>query len=307
MKIDELDLDYRLLRLFLTIYDEGSVTAAANRLGVGQPTVSHGLDRLRQMIGDPLFVRSGRSVSPTAHAEQIAPQIRGLLLGMRNLARVVTFDPDNSEHSAKFIIGTNDYEVAVILPAVMQRLQKCKADIRIKVVSITGVDQAITWLRDGKIDHAISLESQGRHGDIAMQKLFSEDMRCFYDPAFHDTPPDNLDRYCAVNHARVMLGVNETSAVDEMLQSLGRSRRTVLQVPTFASIANLIRGTDVIATMPSRLSDCMMSGFAQCEMPLDFPDYSFAQYWHVRNAANAAHKWLRSEIFRISRSLPLGS
>ena len=52
MKIDELDLDYRLLRLFLTIYDEGSVTAAANRLGVGQPTVSHGLDRLRQMIGD---------------------------------------------------------------------------------------------------------------------------------------------------------------------------------------------------------------------------------------------------------------
>ena len=78
MNIDELGLDYRLLRLFLTIYDEGSVTAAANRLGVGQPTVSHGLDRLRQIIGDPLFVRSGRSVSPTAHADEIAPDIRNL-------------------------------------------------------------------------------------------------------------------------------------------------------------------------------------------------------------------------------------
>ena len=303
MNIDELDLDYRLLRLFLTVYDEGSVTAAANRLGIGQPTVSHGLDRLRQIIGDPLFVRSGRSVAPTAHAEQITPQIRGLLLGMRNLARVVTFDPDNPEHGAKFIIGTNDYEVAVILPALMQRLPACKADIRIQGVSITGVDQAITWLRDGKIDHAISLESQGRHGDIAMQKLFREQMRCFYDPAFHDVPPDSLDRYCLVNHARVMLGVNETSAVDEMLQSLGRSRRTVLRMPTFASIANLIRGTDIIATMPSRLSECMMDGFAHCDIPLDFPDYSFAQYWHVRNAANAAHKWLRGEFFRICKSL----
>ncbi|MBX2833159.1 MAG: LysR family transcriptional regulator [Rhodospirillales bacterium] len=303
MSIDELDLDYRLLRLFLTIYDEGSVTAAANRLAVGQPTVSHGLDRLRQIIGDPLFVRSGRSISPTAHADEIAPQVRLLLQNMRDLTRVVTFDPGNPDHSARFVVGTNDYEVAVILPTLMKRLDRCAADIRLKIIPITGEEQMINWLRDGTIDHAISIQSSGKYGDITQQGLFEEQTRCFYDAPFHDTPPDTLDRYCDAKHARVMLGANENSAVDDVLRGLGRSRKTVLQVSTFASVANMIRGTNIIATLPSRLSECMMQGFAHCDLPLDFPDYSFAQYWHVRNAANAAHKWLRGELFKISRNL----
>ncbi|WP_033067108.1 LysR family transcriptional regulator [Thalassospira australica] len=303
MNVDELGLDYRLLRLFLTIYDEGSVTAAANRLGVGQPTVSHGLDRLRQIIGDPLFVRSGRSVSPTAHADEIAPDIRNLLQGMRNLTRVVSFDPDDAGHSAQFVLGTNDYEVAVILPALMSRLQACAADIRLKVLPVTGEDQMVRRLRDGTIDHAITIQAFGKHGDIAGQGLFRERMRCFYDPAFHDSPPDTLDRYCQASHARVMIGANDSSEIDDILRAMGRTRRTVLQVPTFASVANLIRGTDIIATLPSRLSDCMMQGFGQCDLPLEFPKYGFAQYWHVRNAANAAHKWLRQEVFRVSRAM----
>ena len=303
MNVDEFDLDYRLLRLFLTIYDEGSVTAAAHRLGVGQPTVSHGLDRLRQIIGDPLFVRSGRSVAPTAHADEIAPQIRALLQGMRDLTRVVTFDPDDPSHSAHFTIGCNDYEVSVVLPALMQRLQSCKVDIRLRVLSISGEDHFVGLLRSGKIDHAISIQSAGKHADIAMQALFREQMRCFYDPAFHDAAPDTLDRYCAADHARVIIGANDVSAIDDLLRATGRSRRTALQVSTFASIPNLIRGTKVIATLPSRLSENMMDGFATCDFPLEFPEYGFAQYWHVRNAANAAHKWLRSEIFRIARGL----
>ncbi|WP_417836194.1 LysR family transcriptional regulator [Thalassospira tepidiphila] len=303
MKIDELDLDYRLLRLFLTIYDEGSVTAAAHRLDVGQPTVSHGLDRLRQIIGDPLFVRSGRSVAPTAHADEIAPQVRVLLQGMRGLTRVVAFDPDNADHSARFVLGANDYEVAVILPALMKRLQNCSADVRLQVVSVPGVERMVKWLRDGTIDHAITIDQSGKHGDIARQGLFRERMRCFYDPAFHDGPPDTLERYCAASHARVMIGANDSSEIDDILRGLGQSRRTVLQVPTFASVANLIRGTDIIATLPSRLSGSMMQDFGQFDLPLAFREYGFAQYWHVRNAANAAHKWLRSEIFRASRGV----
>ncbi|NIY76050.1 LysR family transcriptional regulator [Thalassospira sp. HF15] len=303
MNIDELDLDYRLLRLFLTIYDEGSVTAAAHRLDIGQPTVSHGLDRLRQIIGDPLFVRSGRSVAPTAHADEIAPQVRSLLQGMHGLTRVVTFDPGNADHSARFVIGANDYEVAVILPALMQRVQNCAADIRLKVLPVPGLERMVKWLRDGTIDHAITIDSSGKHGDITRQGLFRERMRCFYDPAFHDTPPATLDRYCAASHARVMIGANDSSEVDDILRSLGRSRRTALQVPTFASVANLIRGTEIIATLPSRLSGTMMQGFGEFDLPFEFREYGFAQYWHVRNAANAAHKWLRNEIFRASRGL----
>tara|TARA_R110000868_G_scaffold58122_3_gene179456 strand:- start:8233 stop:9144 length:912 start_codon:yes stop_codon:yes gene_type:complete len=303
MNIDELDLDYRLLRLFLMIYDEGSVTGAANRLGVGQPTVSHGLDRLRQIVGDPLFVRSGRGITPTAHADEMVERVRVVLQDLRNLARVDGFDPHDSNQSARFVIGTNDYEVAVILPELVRIVRGCAADIRLKVLPVHGDGDVIDRLRNGQLDLAIGLHMIENVGDIAQQTLFREHMACFYDADYHDVAPDTLDRYCAVPHARVIIGNNDHSAVDDALQAIGRKRKTVLQASTFASIASLIRGTDVIASLPSRLERHVMAGFAKCAFPVEFPEYSFAQAWHVRNAASAPHKWLRGEIFKISRRL----
>ncbi|MCC9625767.1 LysR family transcriptional regulator [Thalassospira sp. MA62] len=303
MIIDEIDVDSRLLRLFLTIYDLGSVTAAAEKLGVGQPTVSHGLDRLRTIIGDPLFVRAGRSVAPTAHADMIAPQVRSMLSNMRNLKRVPSFDPHRPESEASFVIGCNDYESVVILPELIARMRGYAANIRLKVVPVTGPGDVVTKLRDGQLDHAITLGLEGRFGDIAQQVLFSERMSCFYDGAHQKTPPTTLDAYCGAAHARVLLGLNETSAVDDLLMSVGRKRRTVLQVTNFASIGTLIRGTDVIATLPARLGHSVMAGFDTCDFPMAFPVYRFCQCWHVRNAENTAHKWFRNEIFRVSRGL----
>ena len=68
---DHLDLDGRLLRALVVVHEEGSVTRAAQRLGVTQSAVSHMLDKLRQIVGDPLFVKSGRSVVATAQAGEL--------------------------------------------------------------------------------------------------------------------------------------------------------------------------------------------------------------------------------------------
>ena len=65
---DHFDLDGHSLRLLVAVVEEGAVTRAAWRLGVTQSAVSHGLDKLRAIVGDPLFVRSGRGIVPTARA-----------------------------------------------------------------------------------------------------------------------------------------------------------------------------------------------------------------------------------------------
>src|SRR5256885_13180362 len=67
-QIDGSQLDGRLLQLLLAVLETGSVTAAAQRLGVTQSAVSHLLDKLRAITGDRLFVRQGRGIAPTAHA-----------------------------------------------------------------------------------------------------------------------------------------------------------------------------------------------------------------------------------------------
>src|SRR3989338_7293136 len=86
-------LDARLLQLLLTVLDTGSVTAAAQRLGVTQSAVSHGLDRLRAITGDPLFVKAGRGIVATARAEALALPARELLGALERFARLGSFDP----------------------------------------------------------------------------------------------------------------------------------------------------------------------------------------------------------------------
>jgi molybdenum-dependent DNA-binding transcriptional regulator ModE len=78
-KIDHLALDGHALALFLAVLEEGSVTSAATRLGLTQSAVSHGLNKLRRIVGDPLFAKSGRGIVATAHAQALAAKARALI------------------------------------------------------------------------------------------------------------------------------------------------------------------------------------------------------------------------------------
>ena len=83
-RFDHADLDGHLLQLLVAVIEEGSITRAAQRLDVTQSAVSHLLDKLRAITGDPLFVRSGRGIVPTARAQALAVQARVLLDGLRS-------------------------------------------------------------------------------------------------------------------------------------------------------------------------------------------------------------------------------
>ncbi|MFC7540434.1 LysR family transcriptional regulator [Siccirubricoccus deserti] len=76
-------LDLNLLIAFDALATERSVTRAAERLGLGQPAVSHALGRLRGLLGDPLFVPTPRGLVPTARARALAGRVRAVLEGRR--------------------------------------------------------------------------------------------------------------------------------------------------------------------------------------------------------------------------------
>lgn len=92
-QIDGSQLDGRLLQLLLAVLETGSVTAAAQRLGVTQSAVSHLLDKLRAITGDRLFVRQGRGIAPTAHALALQDPARELLRQMQQFGRGPALTP----------------------------------------------------------------------------------------------------------------------------------------------------------------------------------------------------------------------
>ena len=87
------ELDAGLLQMLVAVLDSGSITAAAERLGVTQSAVSHLLNKLRGITGDALFVKSGRGVVATARAEALGVQARELLRDLERFARSGSFEP----------------------------------------------------------------------------------------------------------------------------------------------------------------------------------------------------------------------
>src|SRR5450631_1400906 len=118
-KIDWSSLDAGVLQLLVAVLDSGSITAAAHRLGVTQSAVSHLLNKLREITGDPLFVKSGRGIVATARAEALGARARELLLDLERFARLGDFEP--ARWQTTFTVAANDFQRDLLLPGLAAR------------------------------------------------------------------------------------------------------------------------------------------------------------------------------------------
>src|SRR4249919_3912832 len=77
LNVDNFDLN--LLAVFLKLWQTRSVTRASDKLALSQPAVSHALRRLRDALGDELFVASKEGLVPTARGEALIVPVREAL------------------------------------------------------------------------------------------------------------------------------------------------------------------------------------------------------------------------------------
>ena len=197
-KFDYSDLDGRLLRLLLAVFETGSITRAADRLGVSQSAVSHLLLKLHRIVGEPLFVKSGRGIAPTARAGELATRARELLAAMERFASLQVFDPRTWQTT--FTVAANDFQRDVLLPPLMAQL-RVKApllDLRVIPSGIPSVDM----LRDGHCHLVISPRPPDA-GDVMQKRLFDDEYRVFFDPAVQQAPASRA-AYLAAEHITVV-------------------------------------------------------------------------------------------------------
>ncbi|MHC8495279.1 LysR family transcriptional regulator [Thalassospira sp. SM2505] len=292
---DHLELDGHALRLFLAVLEEGSVTAAAERLGVTQSAVSHNLTKLRRIMRDPLFTKSGRGIVATAHAQSLAEQARFLLDQMQAFASGADFDPEAAEMT--LTIAANDLQRDLLLPSLFSRLQGQLADIRMTVVPSLLPGPAL--LRENRCDLLISPRPP-EGVDIVQKRLLTDHYMVFYDPDMREAPTSQ-DDYLSARHITVRYGNNRTLEFDDLLENQGIDRNIVLRVPNFTAIAEFLRGSQMIATLPSLLKQHALRDFARSQVPLstlragtiDLPIY---MCWHQRYQHDPSHRWLRNQL-----------
>ena len=148
--------DLNLLPVFLALMEERSVTRAANRLGITQPALSNSLNRLRDMLKDPLFIRERYGIRPTQLAEEIAPTIEAALARLDELiVHQQDFEPASAERL--FLIAPNSYVELVLMPPLVARLRELAPGIKLRLTPFgndladTGVSSGTTAMVLGRI------------------------------------------------------------------------------------------------------------------------------------------------------------
>lgn len=290
-------LDGKLLQLLLAVLEEQSVTGAAQRLGVTQSAVSHLLGKLRQITGDPLFVKSGRGIVATARAEALALHARLLLEDMRRFAAGDEFHPATLHTT--FTIAANDFQRDLLLPPLLQRLRAQAPGVRLRVIP-SEVPRA-EMLREGDCQLVISPRPPDA-SDILHKRLFEDDYRVFYDASQREAPLRLAD-YQAAEHVTVLYSPRRMLEVDQQLAARGIERRFAVSVPSFAGIPAFLRGSPLLATLPGLLGRGLMRDFASCPLPARVGRMPMYLIWHLKYRHDPAHSWLRRELEQVVASV----
>ncbi len=266
------DLDARLLRLLVAVVETGSVTGAAQKLGVTQSAVSHLVGKLRQIVGDALFVKSGRGILATARAEALAVRARDILRELERFAHAETFDP--ARWRKTFTIAANDLQRDALLPALAARLRDVAPGVTLRIIPSDA--PTASMLRDERCDLIISPRPP-EGADIMQKRLFEDRYRVFYDGARRAAPATRAE-YLAADHVTVVYQPQRTLDLDAHLAARGVHRKFVVMVPGFAGVPAFLRGRRSDRDRPEPVALRPVSGPGQREPadplphPADVPD-----------------------------------
>ena len=286
-------VDLNLLIVFETLMHERSVTRAAEKLFLGQPAISAALARLRSLFDDPLFVRTGRSMEPTARAQEIATLLSPALDSISTaVSRAADFNPATS--STVFRIGLSDEVEFALLPPLIKRL-RAEAPGVVLVVRRTNYLLMPAMLASGEISVGVSytaeLPANAKRKTLRRSK--PKVLRA-------DSVPGalSLDDYCARPHAMVSFAGDLGGFVDEELAKLGRKRRVVLAVPQFNGLGQLLAGTDLVAMVPDYTAAALTAagGLRAEDPPMPTQSFELSMAWRGAQDNDPAERWLRSRI-----------
>jgi DNA-binding transcriptional LysR family regulator len=267
--LHEIDLgraDLNLLVLFEVVLRERHVGRAADRLHLSPSAVSHGLGRLRRLLGDPLFLRTPKGVVPTARASELAQPIAEILARTRSvIGSAEPFDPARSRR--RFVVGAPDGVPAVFLPALLATLRRTAPGIDIGVRQV--LQTAFAELDSRSIDIAV-VPIDDIPARFVHRVLYEEDFVVAARRGHPFLAAPTLDRYCKMQHLVVSFAGDAHGFVDEALAGRGRSRRVALTVPSFMQALALVGETDLLAAAARRLvaTHGVRFGVVACEPPV---------------------------------------
>jgi DNA-binding transcriptional LysR family regulator len=289
-------LDLNLLVVLEALLIERSATRAGKRVGLSQSAVSNALSRLRVAVGDPLFVRGGGVMTPTALALSLAAPLRAALDQLRDaLGGPTDFDPAFSSYRARF--ATTDYAEVVAIAPLARAVRAAAPGVTLDCRRLKWAwELPVAALERGEVDFALG--HFGRlppaHG-LRSARVMTDRWVVLSDSRAKEL---SVARFAARPQTKVMYGADGPGIVGEALRDMGRERVTPVVTPHFSSVPHFVKGTDLLGIVPERLARLHAPALRLriLRLPIRLPDIETALVWHERHERNPPHAWLRALV-----------
>jgi len=286
-------IDLNLLLALNALLEEHSVTRAAKRLALTQPTVSAMLARLRKIFGDKLFVRTPHGILPTPRAAALAPALKAWLADAHALVASEQFDPATADFTAS--LSANDYIQSALIVPFIERLRPQAPKVRLAVRSAQLTDIP-SMLADGRLDLCVTTTTEIPSHELPSRLLYEERYIC----AVRGTHPlkagaaVTVEQFCRYPHVMVSPADGGFAGpTDQALAQIGRKRRVVLSAPGFLILPEILKTDDLIAVVPERVLRGRMAGLRTFAPPVAVPGFGVHVLWHQRVHQDSAYRWLR--------------
>lgn len=289
MDTDQLDMN--LLRLFEAVYRLGSVSRAADAIGLSQPAASQGLTRLRLALGDALFVRANGSMRPTLRAERLASVIQPAIAAIHEVLREDdAFNPAGSTMTLRLHMG--DIGEARLLPDLIATLHRKAPGIRVQTAPLPHA-QIADALETGAIHFALGF-LPSVSGTERIELL--NDSYAVLVRAGHPLLAAKPQRASVQDLRRLeYVAVRSHSETLRILQELGLDGRVVVTSEHFLALPAIIERTDLAVVMPRAIALRFIDTerYALLSNTLPRSGFTVSLHWSKRFNLDPAHQWLR--------------
>lgn len=291
--------DLNLLVAFHALMAEGNVTRAADRIGLAQSSMSNALNRLRDSMGDQLFVRASGGMRPTELALRIAPDVSAAITAaQRVLNHNRDFDPSAASFDMR--LATSDYFEFVFLPEIVERIQQEAPAATVRTVPF--VPGAIAdQLDSSEVDLGIgAVELQAQR--FKSRRLVVEKLVCVCSPD-HPVVKSGLDLETFINAPQILFSIrgDGTGMIDTVLARQGLKRRVAVTTSSLFGLARLAANANLLAVTTERLARRLQEN-ADLEvlaLPLQEVSFTFSFYWEESQPKTAERNWLMTLISEV--------
>ncbi|MCT8328889.1 LysR family transcriptional regulator [Albidovulum sediminis] len=286
--------DLNLLLTLDVLLSEGSVAGAARRLHLSPSAMSRALARLREVTGDPLLVRAGRSLVPTPRAIELRGQVGPIVEGAKAVLRPAVA-LDLTRLSRRFVLRSSEGFTETFGPKLLALVAAQAPGVTLRF--LTKPDKESAPLREGEVDLETGVIDAGTAPELRATPLFRDR---WIGVVRGDHPlaagPVTAETFLQASHIHILRRGLHSNEIDEAARAAGLERRIATVVSGFSTALSLVRDTDLIATVPERHTEGLRKGLHGFDLPFGVAPFTISMLWHPRMDGDEAHRWLRGLV-----------